>query len=160
MRGRVSVMLVMEMITVVMIYIAEVAKVPIEARTVSVCIHVRIVGTAYTVIHLRSITASGTSVIASDIWHYMGMVIYTTISSKAIITCTVTPIIHMGMSTTRIAVTGERAITVSITGMMTFTTEICSSDCRCLRAVVSIVSLVTFTVSIMSVGIEATACAV
>ena len=73
-RGGVCVMLVMVMITGVMRKITVISVVSIVALTVSVCIHISSVSTAYTVIHFRSITTSVTCVVAISSWLYMSMI--------------------------------------------------------------------------------------
>ena len=68
-------MLVMVVITDVMSLVTEISIVPIEACTISISIHIRIVATDYTDIHIRSIAAACTCVVAGLIWDGMSMVI-------------------------------------------------------------------------------------
>ena len=65
MRGRESVMLVMAVIKDLLILVTVISIPAIVACAVSISVHVRMFATAYTVKHLRSITATCTCIVAT-----------------------------------------------------------------------------------------------
>ena len=73
--------------------VTEISVVAVEACTVSICIHVGVFATAYTVIYLWSIAASIARMVAIVIISSMGVVDSTVLSCVMIIAYTESPVV-------------------------------------------------------------------